>query len=89
MLVRLSRIPERPIPRPEGSARSGLLPHGRLDGQGRLMRRRRGEEPRVAIVTCIERTNHQRIRQLEEEAILKKASQLFGEDRPRPKGFTR
>jgi putative transposase len=24
------------------------------------MRRRRGEEPRVAIVTCIERTYHQR-----------------------------
>jgi len=31
-----------------------------------------------------------RIRQLEEEVvILKKASKLFGEDRPGPKGFTR
>lgn len=47
----------------------------------------RGERPGA---TTPENFELSRIQQLEEEvAILKKASKLFEEDRPHPKGFTR
>lgn len=51
----------------------------------------RGERPGITTPESIELAKaKKRIRQLEEEvAILKKASKLFGEDRPHPKGFTR
>ena len=51
----------------------------------------RGERRGVTMPESIELAKaKKRIRQLEEEvAILKKASELFGEDRPNPEGFTR
>lgn len=51
----------------------------------------RGERPGATTPENIELAKaKRRIRQLEEEvAILKKASRLFEEDRPHPKGFPR
>ena len=51
----------------------------------------RGERPGMPTPESIELAKaKKRIRQLQEEVtILKKASKLFGEDRPSPKGFTR
>jgi transposase len=51
----------------------------------------RGELPGITTPESIEVAKvKKRIRQLEEEVtILKKASKLFGKDRPSPKGFTR
>jgi transposase len=51
----------------------------------------RGERPGITTPESIELVEaKKRIGQLEEEvAILKKASKLFGEDRPSPKGCTR
>ncbi len=51
----------------------------------------RGERPGITRAESMELAKaRKRIRQLEEEvAVLKKASKLFGEDRPHPKGFTR
>jgi len=51
----------------------------------------RGARPGITTPESIELTKaKKRIRQLEDEvAILKKASKLFEEDRPHPKGFTR
>jgi len=47
----------------------------------------RGERPGITTPESIEK---RRIRQLEEEVtIVWKASKLFGEDLPSPKGFTR
>ena len=51
----------------------------------------RGERPGITTPESIELAKaKKRIRQLDKEVtILKKASRLFGEDRPSPKGFTR